>query len=147
MSDYYVKAIIKHSIIKGLVSDLDVLTSLLAALCHDVDHPGVNQAFLEKNKSYLADLYNCESVLENHHYRFGLGILKENKILNNLKPEEWNHFKKSFKQIILSTDISRQAIYLEAFQKMTWVHSSLEYATSKLERFPAEDTIVIQQVR
>lgn len=33
------------------------MTSLLAAMTHDLDHPGVNQAFLIATANHLADLY------------------------------------------------------------------------------------------
>lgn len=39
------------------------MTSLLAAMTHDLDHPGVNQAFLIATANHLADLYQ---VLYNH---------------------------------------------------------------------------------
>lgn len=39
------------------------MTSLLAAMTHDLDHPGVNQAFLIATANHLADLYQ---VLYHH---------------------------------------------------------------------------------
>jgi hypothetical protein len=39
---------------------------MIAALCHDLEHPGVNNQFLVKSKSSLATLYNNESILEKH---------------------------------------------------------------------------------
>ena len=43
---------------------------LVAALSHDLDHPGVNNAFLVNTKDRLATLYNDSSVLENSHIAF-----------------------------------------------------------------------------
>jgi 3'5'-cyclic nucleotide phosphodiesterase len=54
----------------GLKSSLDgiaVFGVLIAALCHDLDHPGVNNALLAGCGSDLACLYNDVSILENHH--------------------------------------------------------------------------------
>lgn len=46
---------------------LDEAVSLIAAACHDVDHPGRSSAFLSNSDSPLAVLYNDITVLENHH--------------------------------------------------------------------------------
>ena len=48
-------------------SRLDVLALLVAALCHDLDHPGLTNAFQINSMSPLALRYNDESVLEHHH--------------------------------------------------------------------------------
>lgn len=39
----------------------------MAALSHDVDHPGLNNGFLVNTLDEMALLYNDQSVLENHH--------------------------------------------------------------------------------
>lgn len=46
---------------------LTVLGILIGALCHDIDHPGVTNAFLIASDNDLALLYNDMSVLEHHH--------------------------------------------------------------------------------
>ena len=35
----------------------EVLASLVAAICHDMDHPGVNQNYLVNTSSYLAAIH------------------------------------------------------------------------------------------
>jgi hypothetical protein len=46
---------------------VDRLAVLLSAICHDVDHPGVNNAYESSSLSEFAILYNDQSVLEHHH--------------------------------------------------------------------------------
>jgi hypothetical protein len=58
---------------------LDELALMLAALCHDVGHPGVNNAFLIATDSPLALLYNDVSVLENHHSAMAFKILAQSE--------------------------------------------------------------------
>ncbi len=53
--------------IRAAVSDLECYALLLAALAHDLEHPGVNNAYLIKSKDPLAITYNDLSVLENRH--------------------------------------------------------------------------------
>ncbi len=42
------------------------MSLFLAALCHDLDHRGFNNAFLTSTAHPLASLYTT-SILENHH--------------------------------------------------------------------------------
>lgn len=51
----------------SLTHSIDRLALLLAGLCHDVDHPGVNNAYESNALTPLAIQYNDASVLEHHH--------------------------------------------------------------------------------
>lgn len=55
------------STMAALLSPFDTLTLLIAAIGHDVGHPGVNNFFLVKLNAPLAQLYNDNSVLEAFH--------------------------------------------------------------------------------
>jgi len=55
------------SAIATLLQPFDALTLLIAAIGHDVGHPGVNNAFLVALNAPLAQLYNDRSVLESFH--------------------------------------------------------------------------------
>ncbi|XP_037837559.1 cAMP-specific 3',5'-cyclic phosphodiesterase 7B isoform X3 [Kryptolebias marmoratus] len=66
------------------LTPLDVLLGLMAAAAHDVDHPGVNQPFLIKTRHHLASLYQNTSVLESHHWRSTVGMLRESGLLSHL---------------------------------------------------------------
>lgn len=55
------------SLFQKWLSDLEIFTSLLAAIVHDFDHPGTTNAFHVGSGSDLALLYNDRAVLENHH--------------------------------------------------------------------------------
>lgn len=48
---------IEQEKIKPYLTPLEAMTSLLAAVAHDLDHPGVNQHFLVATNSHLAALY------------------------------------------------------------------------------------------
>ena len=49
------------------LTQLQTFALLVAAMCHDLEHPGVTNAFLVKSRAPLATRYNDKSVLENHH--------------------------------------------------------------------------------
>ncbi|ANB14382.1 3',5'-cyclic-nucleotide phosphodiesterase PDE2 [Sugiyamaella lignohabitans] len=56
---------------------VDGLNLLVAALGHDVGHPGVTNAFLVSSNAPLAKIYNDRSVLESYHSAAFNQILKE----------------------------------------------------------------------
>jgi hypothetical protein len=48
-------------------NDLDTLSLLVAALCHDVQHDGYNNRYHVVTKSPLCQMYGEEHVQENFH--------------------------------------------------------------------------------
>ncbi|XP_054621115.1 high affinity cAMP-specific 3',5'-cyclic phosphodiesterase 7A isoform X4 [Dunckerocampus dactyliophorus] len=100
---------------KSLTS-YDILLGLLAAATHDLDHPGVNQPFLIKTDHYLASLYRNTSVLENHHWKSAVGLLRETGLFSHLPAEDSLSMERELGSLILATDISRQNDYLSRFR-------------------------------
>ncbi|KAI6074906.1 High affinity cAMP-specific 3',5'-cyclic phosphodiesterase 7A isoform X3 [Aix galericulata] len=94
----------------------DVLLSLIAAATHDLDHPGVNQPFLIKTNHYLATLYKNTSVLENHHWRSAVGLLRESGLFAHMSLENRQLMEGQLGDLILATDISQQNEYLSMFR-------------------------------
>ncbi|XP_072555767.1 high affinity 3',5'-cyclic-AMP phosphodiesterase 7A isoform X3 [Paramormyrops kingsleyae] len=99
------------------LSACDILLGLLAAATHDLDHPGVNQPFLIKTNHHLAALYKNTSVLENHHWRSAVGLLRESGLFSHLPAEDGLNMEKQLGSLILATDISRQNEYLTKFRE------------------------------
>jgi hypothetical protein len=56
-----------------------MMSYTLAAACHDVGHPGVNNIFLIETKAEMAIRYNDSMVLENFHVATTFEILKTPK--------------------------------------------------------------------
>ncbi|CAL1596948.1 unnamed protein product [Knipowitschia caucasica] len=100
---------------KSLTS-YDILLGLLAAATHDLDHPGVNQPFLIKTNHYLASLYRNTSVLENHHWKSAVGLLRETGLFSHMPPEDSRSIERDLGSLILATDISQQNEYLCRFR-------------------------------
>ncbi|XP_049420846.1 high affinity cAMP-specific 3',5'-cyclic phosphodiesterase 7A isoform X2 [Epinephelus fuscoguttatus] len=101
---------------KSLTS-CDILLGLIAAATHDLDHPGVNQPFLIKTDHYLATLYRNTSVLENHHWKSAVGLLRETGLFSHLPAEDSLNMERELGSLILATDISRQNEYLSRFRR------------------------------
>jgi len=49
--------------IKTHLTNLEIMASLIAAVTHDLDHPGVNQPFLVATSNHLAALYQVRTSL------------------------------------------------------------------------------------
>ncbi|XP_018412452.1 PREDICTED: cAMP-specific 3',5'-cyclic phosphodiesterase 7B isoform X1 [Nanorana parkeri] len=107
---------LKEPKLASYLTPLDIMLGLLAAAAHDVDHPGVNQPFLIKTKHHLASLYQNTSVLENHHWRSTIGMLRESRLLAHLSKEITQDIEQQLGSLILSTDINRQNEFLSRFK-------------------------------
>lgn len=90
----------------------EVLAALLAAITHDVDHPGVNQNFLINTSSYLYALHGDHSLLERHHIQAARGIIAESGLLSHLCQESRCEILDLVDSLILATDINRHKLYL-----------------------------------
>ncbi|OMJ69908.1 hypothetical protein SteCoe_32255 [Stentor coeruleus] len=91
----------------GNLVDLDVFALIVAALCHDIGHPGVNNAFLVATGNELALKYNDLSCLENMHSNKAFTIMRSEgcKITQYLCKPDFQRFRKSVLGAILSTDL------------------------------------------
>jgi len=105
-----------------VLQPIEVFALIVAALAHDVGHPGTNNAFLVKAKDPLALLYNDRSPLENMHCSSLYNVLKDptKNIFSELDEQQWRDARKSITTTILGTDmvhhfdqISRVQIFLE----------------------------------
>jgi hypothetical protein len=59
----------------------DVMVCLISSLCHDMGHPGLNNAFQTSAKTDLAAKYCNISILENHSVDLTLSLLRSHNIL------------------------------------------------------------------
>lgn len=120
--------------IRNATSDIEKMVALVAALTHDLDHPGVNNAFLIVTANHLATLYENISVLENHHFRCAVGLLQESGLLNHFSQHERTEFYRQLKELILATDITRQPEFLQKFCRCI-ESGEFDYRTNKDDRF------------
>ena len=60
-----------------LISPQETLIMLVAAFCHDLDHPGYNNVYQINARTELAIRYNDISPLENHHAAVAFDILSQ----------------------------------------------------------------------
>lgn len=128
---------IEENKIGPYLTPMEKMCSLLAAVAHDLDHPGVNQHFLIATNSHLAALYNVNietdyfsflmsrtnvfdeqnySVLESHHWRFAISCIKESQVFDHFNSKQWQEVNNLLSSLILATDITQQSSYINRFR-------------------------------
>ncbi|PFH35095.1 3'5'-cyclic nucleotide phosphodiesterase domain-containing protein [Besnoitia besnoiti] len=101
----------------------DEIILCLAALGHDVGHPGYNNAFLVATNQPIALVYDDNAVLENYHAYITFRTLTsfysseandrvsgrggEGSVLRGITPGEYRYFRKHLIELILATDMSQ----------------------------------------
>ncbi|CAH1373880.1 hypothetical protein MTP99_015245 [Tenebrio molitor] len=108
-------AILRRNLKKFSVIELKAL--IIAALCHDLDHGGFTNNFLQLINDDLAQLYD-ESFLENHHFRVTMTILNDCEIYSNLSENTYKIISKEIKEAILATDL---ALYFKFRAKLAQI--------------------------
>jgi len=103
------------------LSDVEAYAFILSSLCHDLEHPGVNNPYLVSTKSALAMLYNDQSVLENHHCCRAFQIMSHREVglLEHLPQEKYFRLRKVIISNILATDMAKHAEYVARLRKLT----------------------------
>ncbi|EPR64411.1 3'5'-cyclic nucleotide phosphodiesterase domain-containing protein [Toxoplasma gondii GAB2-2007-GAL-DOM2] len=84
----------------------DKFIIMLAALGHDMGHPGVSNEFLISMRSFTSILFNETAVLENYHTLLYMDLLKNSDldILKMLQPEAVQRARQRIIAAILATD-------------------------------------------
>lgn len=104
--------------LRQYLTKADMLALLIAALSHDVCHPGTTNNFQIMAETDLAMLYNDQSVLENLHCSKAFSIMKEENcnILENVPKSVYRDLRKSIISAILATDM---AVHFELTSRFT----------------------------
>lgn len=94
---------------------IEVFSLLISALCHDIDHPGLNNDFQKKAKTQLATAFGGKSPLENHHLKVARSILfrRECDILKQLNNHDKLAASVFIERCIMATDLAFHKQILE----------------------------------
>ncbi|PFH33519.1 hypothetical protein BESB_077360 [Besnoitia besnoiti] len=100
---------------KQALNYADEVCLVLAAVAHDVGHPGLNNQYLISSQSLLATTYNDIAVLENYHaaccFRTA-GIDEQHNIFRGLAKDVYRYMRQNIIALILSTDMSKHISYV-----------------------------------
>ncbi|CAF0709845.1 unnamed protein product [Brachionus calyciflorus] len=105
--------------LQSCMSKTDLATLLTAAICHDLDHPGYNNAYQINARTELAIMYNDISPLENHHCAVAFQILSNPScnIFFNAPEEKYKDIRTSMVKLILATDMAKHKEILEELKR------------------------------
>ncbi|KAJ3121466.1 cAMP-specific 3',5'-cyclic phosphodiesterase 4D [Nowakowskiella sp. JEL0407] len=97
---------------------VEIFAGMIAAIGHDIDHPGLNNQFLVKSRDELAVLYSDVSVNEYHHiaHIFQTSSKSKYNIFADFSNEEYEEIRKIIIRLILATDMSNHFEYLTKFK-------------------------------
>ena len=93
----------------GNFLELEMFGMVVAAIGHDVGHPGLNNAYLVNSMDSIALRYNDRSVLENMHAALTFQILlkSDSNLVADLTKPNYMAFRKVVIALILATDLQK----------------------------------------
>ncbi|KAJ3329275.1 cAMP-specific 3',5'-cyclic phosphodiesterase 4D, partial [Blyttiomyces sp. JEL0837] len=99
-------------------TELEKLAGLIAAIGHDIDHPGYTNQFLIKSRHPMAIMYSDSSVNEFHHsaHLFEKTQKSTVNIFSGLSVDEYDEIRRNIIRLVLCTDMSRHFEYLTKFK-------------------------------
>ncbi|EPY37120.1 3', 5'-cyclic nucleotide phosphodiesterase [Strigomonas culicis] len=102
---------------KCMLSQEEVLASIIAGAVHDFDHPGLNNNFHSRTNSFLATLYNDRSILENHHIACTFELLRSPRydIFAPLNADQKQLVRDTMLEMVLATDMGNHAKIFKNF--------------------------------
>lgn len=124
-----------HNYTYGLTSDpLTQFTVVFCALIHDVDHTGVSNGQLIKEKAHIAEMYHNKSVAEQNSIDLAWDLLMQDeyKALRNCiytNESEFKRFRQLVVNTVLATDIFDKE--LSSLRKNRWAKA--------FQEIPADD--------
>ncbi|WVW83390.1 hypothetical protein I302_105409 [Kwoniella bestiolae CBS 10118] len=103
----------------------DVLGVLIAAMGHDVGHPGLSNAFMKNAKVPLSQVYDDKSVLENMHCmlivqllrKHGFGFLIEGTPISPTQALDQKGFRRVLYSTVLATDMSLHFAWIQRLKE------------------------------
>ncbi|XP_018307172.1 high affinity cAMP-specific and IBMX-insensitive 3',5'-cyclic phosphodiesterase 8A isoform X2 [Mycetomoellerius zeteki] len=107
--------------LKEILEPLDEVAALIAAIAHDIDHPGRSSQFLCNANSRLAILYNDLSVLESHHaaLTFKLSLSDDSvNIFKNMERDAYKLLRQNVIDMILATEMTKHFEHLAKFMNV-----------------------------
>ena len=114
-------------------SKVETFGMIVACMCHDVDHRGVNNDFMVLADSPLATIYNGTSVMERHHWAHSVMLMNSEgqNMFATVDPVELRELWAIVKARVLDTDMSSYAARLKELKAAIDSPAGLDLATRR----------------
>jgi hypothetical protein len=131
---------------ENFLTELEQYCLLIAAIGHDIGHPGVNNGFLSEVGHELALQYNDLSPLENMHVSklYGIVVNEETNVFNMLTKEQYKEVRKLCIETILHTDMMGHTAMVKELTMMFQMHSELFSEGGTVNMTPEVVEVLIQ---
>ncbi|XP_039265855.1 high affinity cGMP-specific 3',5'-cyclic phosphodiesterase 9A-like [Styela clava] len=109
--------IIRECDLSSMFTTLQLGVLLVACICHDLDHPGLNNMYQNKAKTDISLLYENCSPLEHHHcaVAFQVFSVESLNIFRNISEQVQGAVTTMIIELILATDMALHNEILEEF--------------------------------
>jgi hypothetical protein len=113
---------------------IDILSIIIAALGHDLGHPGLTNMFHMNDSTDIAITYNDISILENYHASLLFRTLRksENNIFEKLSNIDYKIIRKRMISEILSTDMANHGKVVSVIKSKIVLNENNEYRLNLL---------------
>jgi len=101
-----VNCLLYHSGLYTVLSDVYILSIILAAIVIDVGHPGIDSNFHIETSHELALVYNDRCVLENYHSAVLFRALLQYGVLNGVTADRKKQIRSNAIELLLATDLN-----------------------------------------
>ena len=97
------------------LSDDDALALLIAAVVHDVCHPGVDNGFLRRTESEVALRYHGDAPLERHHAYAAYALMRRpaTRFFNRWDAARATALELKVRSLVLATDMKHHHAFIE----------------------------------
>lgn len=117
--------LLKQSHIIPKINSHIIFAGLIAALSHDVDHPGNTNSYEINSMSKLARIYNDISVLENHHCALTFELMEHTGLSKCFTGKTYRDVRKTIISSILGTDMSKHVDNMMKFSDVPIMNETL----------------------
>lgn len=117
----------QHCRLSSIVSSHEYLALIVSAVCHDIGHMGLNNAFLMETSHPLALMYNDRSPLENMSGAklFAILAMPDCAMFGTLTAEQYREARKVCIEAILHTDNAQHFSMVKEVQMFYEVNSEV----------------------
>lgn len=91
------------------VSPISFVAAFLAALCHDLDHPGFSNVYVNNEDFEIARRYDKQSPLENHSVACFRALAAKHALFDRLSSQDAARIDAMVETLILRTDMAHHA--------------------------------------